>query len=183
MQEYLEDSYRAQSNLSRIINDMKIIGVDEDLVEEGISERFRNKKQTDAIMEGEYRAPNFSEERFKTLIDRLEREDPIAAAKVESEIEEAIDIISDIRDEVDDEDLGLNPSFISDRVRELFEIPSVPTGGIISDQVAQKVNLPVDPNAATQPSPLVIAQTKKPITLTELEQSPIFSLLRQRGLA
>ena len=162
---------------------MKTIGVDEDTIEEGVSERFRNKKQTNAMMDCEYRAPNFSEERFKTLIERLEREDPIAAAKVESEIEEAIDIIEDIRDEVDDEELGLNPSFISDRIRGLFEVPSVPTGGIISDQVAQKIELPADPNLANAPSSQIIAQTKKPITLTELERSPIFSLLRNRGIA
>jgi hypothetical protein len=183
MQEYLEDSYRSQSNLFRIISDMKTIGVDEDTIEEGVSERFRNKKQTNAMMDGEYRAPNFSEERFKTLIERLEREDSIAASKVESEIEEAIDIIEDIRDEVNEEELGLNPSFISDRIKELFEIPSVPTRGIISDQVAQKIELPADPNLANAPSSQIIAQTKKPITLTELERSPIFSLLRNRGIA
>ena len=67
--------------------------------------------------------------------------------------------------------------------KELFEIPSVPTRGIISDQVAQKIELPADPNLANAPSSQIIAQTKKPITLTELERSPIFSLLRNRGLA
>ena len=46
-----------------------------------------------------------------------------------------------------------------------------------------KVELPADPNLANAPSSQIIAQTKKPITLTELERSPIFSLLRNRGIA
>lgn len=134
MQEYLTDSYRSQSNLNRIIKDMVTIGVDEDTIEDNVQERFRNRNQTRDIMNGEFRAPNLSDDRFKTLLDRLEREDPIAAAKVESEIDEAIDIIEEIRDEVDGEELGLNPGFVEDRIKDLFTItPSVPT---ISDQQA-----------------------------------------------
>ena len=175
MQEYLEDSYRSQSNLNRILNDMKTIGVDEDIIEEGVSQRFRNKAQTDAIIEGEYRDPNFSDKRFETLIERLEREDPIAAAKVETEIEEAIEIIEEIRDEVNDEELGLNPSFISDRIKELFTITtptSIPTTQIAG--VNQEVNLPVSSGIGTPTSSQVIAQTIKQPTLTELARADNF---------
>ena len=69
------------------------------------------------------------------------------------------------------------------KIENSLEIPSVPTRGIISDQVAQKIELPADPNLANAPSSQIIAQTKKPIPLTELERSPIFSLLRNRGIA
>mgnify|MGYP003134449470 CR=1 FL=1 len=137
MEEYLTDSYRSQSNLNRIINDMITIGVDEGEIEDNVQDRFRNKRQTTDMIDGEFRAPNLSDERFKTLLTRIEREDPIAAAKVESEIEEAIDIIEEIRDEVNGEELGLNSSFIRDRIREIFAINTSPTTlPVISEQQA-----------------------------------------------
>jgi len=137
MEEYLTDSYRSQSNLNRIINDMITIGVDEGEIEDNVQDRFRNKRQTTDMIDGEFRAPNLSDERFKTLLTRIEREDPIAAAKVESEIEEAIDIIEEIRDEVNGEELGLNSNFIRDRIREIFAINTSPTTlPVVSEQQA-----------------------------------------------
>jgi len=176
MQEYLEDSYKAQSNLNRIIKDMEIMGVDEDIVEENISERFRNKKQTNAIIDGEYRAPNFSDERFKTLIDRLEREDPIAAAKVETEIEEAVDIIGEIRDEIDGEDLGLNVDFISERIKDLFEI-STGTSPITGIETIQGAELPVPQGLDTPVDTNIINQSIRNVQNDLLRQKELQKLI------
>jgi hypothetical protein len=154
MQEYLTDSYRSQSNLHRIVEDMKLIGVDEDVIEEGIFERFRNKKQVNAIMNGEYRAPNFSDKRFDTLLERLETEDPIAAAEVEYQIDEAKDIIEEIRDEINGEDLGLNINFISDAIRGLFR--TTPNVGI---ETVQPVELPAPAGIGTPINASLVNQT------------------------
>ena len=154
MQEYLTDSYRSQSNLHRIVEDMKLIGVDEDVIEEGIFERFRNKKQVNAIMDGEYRAPNFSDKRFDTLLERLETEDPIAAAEVEYQIDEAKDIIEEIRDEINGEDLGLNINFISDAIRGLFR--TTPNVGI---ETIQPAELPVPIQIGTPINASLVNQT------------------------
>ena len=154
MQEYLTDSYRSQSNLHRIVEDMKLIGVDEDVIEEGIFERFRNRKQVNAIMNGEYRAPNFSDKRFDTLLERLETEDPIAAAEVEYQIDEAKDIIEEIRDEINGEDLGLNINFISDAIRGLFR--TTPNVGI---ETIQPVELPAPAGIGTPINASLVNQT------------------------
>ena len=154
MQEYLTDSYRSQSNLHRIVEDMKLIGVDEDVIEEGIFERFRNRKQVNAIMDGEYRAPNFSDKRFDTLLERLETEDPIAAAEVEYQIDEAKDIIEEIRDEINGEDLGLNINFISDAIRGLFK--TTPDVGI---ETVQPVELPAPAGIGTPINASLVNQT------------------------
>ena len=105
-------------------------------------------------MDGEYRAPNFSDKRFDTLLERLETEDPIAAAEVEYQIDEAKDIIEEIRDEINGEDLGLNINFISDAIRDLFK--TTPDVGI---ETVQPVELPAPAGIGTPINASLVNQT------------------------
>tara|TARA_R110000737_G_scaffold31282_9_gene49793 strand:- start:120 stop:1454 length:1335 start_codon:yes stop_codon:yes gene_type:complete len=145
MAEYLTDNYDAQSKLFRVIKDMELMGADEDEIEEKVGIRFKNKKRLKAMMDGEYIAPNISEARFEGLIEKLYEENPVNAARVEDEFEEALEIFEDLRYDLEDIELGEGTESFEETINFTLNPPSVfegtPTVSGI-EQVAE-VNLPV----------------------------------------
>jgi len=57
-------------------------------------------------MDGEYIAPNISEARIESIIERLYEENPLKAAEVEDQFEEALDLFEDMRYDLEDIELG-----------------------------------------------------------------------------
>ena len=59
------------------------------------------KSEVDKLVNGEFKVPSFSEKTFREQLRRLEIEDPIQAAKVELEIDQALEsmreVTSDLR--------------------------------------------------------------------------------------
>ena len=106
MTEYLTDNYDTQSRMYRVVQDMQEMGADISEIEEKIGIRLKNKKRLNALMNGEFIAPNISEARVQSIIDKLYEENPTKAAEVEDQVETAVDIFNDIRLDVERIELG-----------------------------------------------------------------------------
>ena len=128
MTEYLTDNYDAQSRLFRVINDMELMGADIDDVEEKVGIRFKNKKRLKSMMNGEYIAPNISDARFEGLIEKLYEENPLKAAEVEDQFEEALDIFEDLRYDLEDIELGEGTEAFRETIDFTLNPPSVSEG-------------------------------------------------------
>jgi hypothetical protein len=106
MTEYLTDNYDTQSRMYRVIQDMEAMGADIGEIEDKIGARLKNKKRLNAIMNGEFIAPNISEARVESIIERLYDENPTKAAEVEDQFDDAIDIFEDLRFDLEAIELG-----------------------------------------------------------------------------
>lgn len=174
--EYLADSFDSQARLYQIIQDGQAMGIDEGELEDILQERLKNKSEVNALMNGEYRPPSYSEKRFDALIDRLEEEDSDAAGRVEAEIENVRDVMDEVKGDLDGSDLT-EPKELFDREIDLLLTPSViefrdKDQGPAQPQ--QPATLPVDPRASIQPNPSVVQVTNP------LQTAGLGDILRQQ---
>jgi len=152
------DSFYSQKQLYQTYIDAQELGVDEDDLNEMLLDRLKNREQVGALMEGEFKTPNFSSAAFRAQINRLERENPAAAAQFEDSVETVMELFTDMKDEVRGFDLNdsldsleltidqlLSPSVPEIRrmpqrlqVFEQEQTPSLPTG-ITGQSVNQQV--------------------------------------------
>jgi hypothetical protein len=109
MAEYLIDNYDTQSRMHRVVKDMIAMGADEGDIEDKIDIRFKNKKRLKAMMDGEYIAPGISDSTLESILEKLYEENPVNAARVEDEFETAVDLFEDMRDDLEDFELGEGP--------------------------------------------------------------------------
>jgi hypothetical protein len=125
MTEYLTDNYDTQSRMYRVIQDMEVMGVDIDRVEDVLDNRFKNKKRVDAIMNGEFTAPNISEDRIQTIIEKLYDENPTKAAEIENQFDEALDLFDDMRSDLEDFELGQGPEIFKQYINYILNPSAV----------------------------------------------------------
>jgi len=152
MAEYLKDSYDSQSRMFRVIKDMEAMGADIDEIEDRVGSRLKNKKRLNALMDGEYRAPNISDARLTGLIEKLYEENPLKAAEVENQFEEALDIFEDLRFDLEDMELGEGVGAFEEFINFTLNPPDVSTQGTAPlSGIAQlpDVNLPPPPQIGT----------------------------------
>ena len=146
MTEYLTDNYDAQSRLFQVVKDMELMGADIGEIEDTISIRFKNKKRVNAIMNGEYIAPNISEARIESIIERLYDENPVNAARVEDEFLTATDIFEDMRMDLEAIELGEGPESFRETINFTLNPPSVSnqgTPGLTGIESVAEVELPL----------------------------------------
>jgi len=129
MTEYLKDNYDTQSRMYQTIKDMEAMGVDSSDIEEKISVRLRNKKRVAALLDGEFIAPNLSEARLESTIDRLYEENPEEASKVETQFDTAVDFFEDIRSDLQEIELGQSPDIITNTIDSIIN-PRAQTGSV-----------------------------------------------------
>ena len=129
MTEYLTDNYDTQSRMYRVIQDMEAMGADIGEIEDKIGARLKNKKRLNAMMNGEFIAPNISESRSQTLLDKLYEENPTKAAEVEDQFEEAIDIFEDLRFDLEAIELGEGVGAFQEFINFTLNPPDVSTQG------------------------------------------------------
>jgi len=129
MAEYLKDSYDSQSRMYQVIKDMEAMGADIDEIENRVGSRLKNKKRLNALMDGEYRAPNISEARLTGLVEKLYEENPLKAAEVEDQFEEALDIFEDLRYDLEDIELGEGVGSFEEFINFTLNPPDVSTQG------------------------------------------------------
>ena len=129
MAEYLKDSYDSQSRMYQVIKDMEAMGADIDEIEDRVGKRLKNKKRLNALMDGEYRAPNISEARLTGLVEKLYEENPLKAAEVEDQFEEALDIFEDLRYDLEDIELGEGVGSFEEFINFTLNPPDVSTQG------------------------------------------------------
>ena len=146
MTEYLTDNYDAQSRLFQVVKDMELMGADIGEIEDTVSIRFKNKKRVNAIMNGEYIAPNISEARIESIIERLYDENPVNAARVEDEFLTATDIFEDMRMDLEAIELGEGPESFRETIDFTLNPPSVQnqeTPGVTGIESVAEVELPL----------------------------------------
>ena len=145
MTEYLTDNYDAQSRLFQVVKDMELMGADIGEIEDTVSIRFKNKKRVNAIMNGEYIAPNISEARIESIIERLYDENPVNAARVEDEFLTATDIFEDMRMDLEAIELGEGPESFRETINFTLNPPSVSEGtpGVTGIESVAEVELPL----------------------------------------
>jgi hypothetical protein len=145
MTEYLTDNYDAQSRLFQVVKDMELMGADIGEIEDKVGIRFKNKKRVNAIMDGEYIAPNISESRLEGIIERLYEENPLKAAEVEDQFDTALDIFEDMRYDLEDIELGEGTESFRETINFTLNPPSVFQGtpGTTGIESVAEVNLPV----------------------------------------
>ncbi len=145
MVEFLTDNYDTQSRMFRVIQDMENMGADIDEIEEKLGVRLKNKKRTEALMDGEFVAPNISEARVESILERLYEENEVKAAEVEDQFETAIDIFEDIRSDLEAIELGEGPESFREFIEFTLNPPDVSTQGtapITGIEEMAEVNLP-----------------------------------------
>ena len=183
--EYILDSFDAQKVFYQVLQDMKTMGVSSSKVEEILEKRLRNKSEVEQLVDGEFKVPGFSEETFEELVGRLRIEDPVQAAQISFQINQAIRAMNNVRDRLDIFDLDNSRDELDSKINEIL-FPTVSLSRILEDAptattVEPKAELPADPNLTTQPSSQVIAQTVKQPSLTELTKANLgnqFNLFR-----
>ena len=145
MVEFLTDNYDTQSRMFRVIQDMENMGADIDEIEEKLGVRLKNKKRTEALMDGEFVAPNISEARVESILERLYEENEVKAAEVEDQFETAIDIFEDIRSDLEAIELGEGADSFREFIEFTLNPPAVPgqgTAPITGIEEMAEVNLP-----------------------------------------
>jgi hypothetical protein len=111
-------------------------------------------------LNGVFKPPSYSVDRFRTLISRLESEDPIAAAKFENQIDVVKDIYKDLQSELRGYDLGTAYGDLEDKINRILT-PSVrtfrraPTTPILSRPTESRVELPTN---ITNQQPTIVAE-------------------------
>jgi len=103
---YLTESYDSQNKMYQIIKDASTIGLDETEVKSIVQSRLNNKKETNSLFNGTFKVPTFNEKAFDAMISRLERENPILATRVESQVSVVKDIYKNLNREFQGFDLG-----------------------------------------------------------------------------
>jgi len=103
---YLLESFDSQNKMYQVIKDGTTIGIDETDIKDIVQSRLNNKKETELLFNGVFKVPTFNEKAFDSMIKRLEKEDPSAAVRVESQIDVIKSIYKDMNSEFQNFDLG-----------------------------------------------------------------------------
>jgi hypothetical protein len=146
---FILDSFNSQNKLYQTIKDAQQLGVDEGDLRTILFQRLKNRTDVNNLLNGVFKPPSYSVDRFRTLINRLESEDPIAAAKFENQIDVVKDIYKDLQSELRGYDLGTAYGDLEDKINRILT-PSVrtfrrtPTTPILSR--------PFEPKAQLQPN-------------------------------
>lgn len=119
------DSFYSQKQLYQTFLDAQELGVDDADIEDMLFDRLKNRKQVVALIDGEFKAPNYSSAAFQGQINRLERENPAAAAQYEDRVETVKELFDDMKFEVAGFDLTDSVENIEFAIDSLLS-PSVP---------------------------------------------------------
>ncbi len=151
--EYVVDTFNNQKIFHQVLKDMKTLNIPNRKIEDILQARLRNKSEVEALLEGEFRPPNFSEETFDELINRLKIEDPIEAAKVRTNIRQDLRTMEKVLDRMDRFDFDDSVQEVDEKINEIL-FPRVsrirdPQPSVNTGILTQKINLPQDTNIGT----------------------------------
>ena len=184
---FILDSFNSQNKLYQTIKDAQQLGVDEGDLRTILFQRLKNRTDVSNLLNGVFKPPSYSIDRFRALISRLESEDPIAATKLENQIDVVKDIYKDLQSELRGYDLGTAYGDLEDKINKILT-PSVrtfrrtPTTPILSRPTEPKVELPT--NIASRPVAEKVVAQAPTLGQTYLADAgilgPDYALLQQR---
>lgn len=159
--EYVLDSFESQKVFYQVLEDMKTMGVSRKKLKDILDSRLRNKSEVRLLTKGDFKVPAFNEETFEDQIKRLKLEDPIQAAKVSSEIRQALRAMDRLRKRLRRVDLNDTRDFLDGKINSILfptisrlrgdETPSgVATVQTAELPVPQGLDTPVNTNIINQ---------------------------------
>ena len=116
---YLLESYDSQNKMFRTLKDAQNLGIDDYELKKILEDRL-TKSDTKRLLDGTFKVPTFSEERFDALVRRVETENPEAAIQLESNNEILKEVFKDIRTELKYYDLNRGLETLSDYLDRLL---------------------------------------------------------------
>ena len=151
--EYVVDTFNNQKLFHQVLKDMKTLNIPRRKIEDILQARLKNKSEVEALIEGEFRPPNFNTETFDELISRLRIEDPIEAAKIRTDIRRDLRTMERVLDRIDRFDFDDSVQEVDEKINEILfpRISSIrnPQPSVNTGILTQKVNLPQDINIGT----------------------------------
>ena len=118
--EYILDSFESQKVFYQVLEDMKTMGVSRKKLKDILDSRLRNKSEVRLLTKGDFKVPAFNEETFEDQIKRLKLEDPIQAAKVSSEIRQALRAMDRLRKRLRRIDLNDTRDFLDGKINSIL---------------------------------------------------------------
>lgn len=145
---FILDSFNSQNKLYQTLKDAQQLGVDSSELSNVLYQRIKNRRDVSNLMNGIFKVPAYSEDRFRSLIGRLNSEDPIAASKFETQIDNVKEIYRDLQNEIRGYDLGTSYGDLENKINQILTPPvrslrSAPPAPIFSRSSAEpRVELP-----------------------------------------
>jgi len=124
--DYLLESFDSQQKMYTTLRDAENLGISTRELRKILEERL-TKSDARLLLRGEFKPPAYSDERFKSLIKRLETEDPNAAFLFEDNIDVIKDIFDDLRKDSSRYDLEDSKNSLEQLINEILtpEVPEV----------------------------------------------------------
>ena len=147
---YVLESYDSQTKLYNTVRDARNLGVGEYEIQTLVMDRLKNKNETERLMRGEFKPPNYSQERFNSLLSRVANEDIGASIRLRRNIDRVTDLFDNTKYGLDYLRLNSSMEDLSDRIDRIFR-PSLPgtrrlpTGG--------QLFTPTDQGSVSLPAP------------------------------
>ena len=145
---YVLESYDSQTKLYNTVRDARNLGVGEYEIQTLVMDRLKNKNETERLMRGEFKPPNYSQERFNSLLSRVANEDIRASIRLQRNIDRVTDLFDNTKYGLDYLRLNGSMESLSNRIDRIFR-PSLPgtrrlpTGGQLFTPTNQgSVSLP-----------------------------------------
>ncbi len=169
---FILDSFNSQNKLRQTIRDAQKLGVDEGELRDILYQRLKNRTDVNNLLNGTFKVPAYSIDRFRSLISRIESEDPVAAYKFEGQIDKVTDIYKDLQNELRGYDLGTAYGDLENKINRILT-PSVrtfrssPKPPILSRPSEPKVELPSQITGVNISPQVLAVNQRQPQTLGE----------------
>jgi len=116
MRDLFTESYDSQSKLYQTIKDAKTLGVKQNSIDTILQQRFKNTSEVNDITSGIFKAPNYSSSRIQSLMDRLKREDPVAASRIQNQFNTLQNTFDNLKSSFSNKKLGGNIEDLQDQI-------------------------------------------------------------------
>jgi hypothetical protein len=103
--QFLLESYTSQNRMFTTLKDATSLGINEGDIQDLLEPRLTKSTARD-LVDGTFKVRSVNRKGFDSLIERLDKENPIAAAKFENQIDNVLEIIDNLQYELGDFSLG-----------------------------------------------------------------------------
>ena len=152
VRDFFAESHDSQSRLYQTIKDLQTLRIDDSDIRKSVAGRFKNADETNSMLNGQFKTPVYSQDRINSLINQLQKENPIMADKISDQFDILKDIFRDLKSEYSKMDLNTSNANFIDQINKLL---NPPVQNIRNTPFQTPVNLGniFNLNTPTQPSP------------------------------
>ena len=147
---YVLESYDSQTKLYNTVRDARNLGVGEYEIQTLVMDRLKNKNETERLMRGEFKPPNYSQERFNSLLSRVANEDIRASIRLQRNIDRVTDLFDNTKYGLDYLRLNGSMESLSNRIDRILR-PSLP--GVRRLPTGGQLFTPTDQGSVSLPAP------------------------------